>query len=217
MLKILVANQTSIIRSGLREIINNEDDFEFAGEVHSGYPAQRRCLQVQPHVAIIDSSLPGPSIPSLVDNLSSCCPKMNVLILADPAGDVDIRNLVEKGISGCLLQNEPDILIVHAIRTVGLGATWFSKCFIAELLRQESDGPQDTGEECDLTRREREVAKRVAMGLSNRQIAHSLSVKERTVEFHMTNILQKLNMDNRVAVAMYTREHIPVDLPNSRS
>ena len=208
MLKILVANQTSVIRSGLREIINKEEDLEFVGEVDSGYRAQRRCLQAQPHVVILDSSLPGPSAPSLVDNLSACCPKVNVLILADPAGDVDIRNLVEKGISGCILQNEPEILVVHAIRTVGLGAAWFSKCFIAELLRQESDRPQNTGEECDLTCREREVTKLVAMGLSNRQIAHSLSVKERTVEFHMTNILQKLNMDNRVAVAMWARDYI---------
>ncbi len=129
-------------------------------------------------------------------------------ILADLAGDIDIRNLVEKGISGCILQNEPDILITHAIRTVGLGAVWFSKCFIAELLRQELDRPQNTGEECDLTRREREVAKLVAMGLSNRQIARSLEVKERTIEFHMTNILQKLNVNNRVAVAIWARDYI---------
>ncbi|MCY4090686.1 MAG: response regulator transcription factor [Caldilineaceae bacterium] len=208
MFKILVANRTSIIRNGLREIINNEDDFEFVGEVDSGYRAQRRCLQVQPHVAVLDSSLPGPSVPSLVDNLSSYCPKMNVLILADPAGDVDIRKLVEKGIGGCILQNERDTLIAHAIRAVGLGAAWFSRCFIAELLQQESDRPQNTGEECDLTRREREVAKHVAMGLSNRQIARSLEVKERTVEFHMTNILQKLHVSNRVAVAMYARDYL---------
>ena len=208
MLKIFVANQTSIIRNGLRELINKEDDFEFAGEVGSGYQAQRRCPQMQPHVAILDSSLPGPSLPALVDNLSSRCPKIKVLILANPAGDVDIRNLIEKGISGCILQNEPDILIVHAIRTVGFGAAWFSKCFIAELLQPKSDRPQNTGEECDLTRRERDVATLVAMGLSNRQIARSLEVKERTVEFHMTNILQKLNVSNRVEVAMYARDYI---------
>lgn len=186
MLKILVASQTSIIRNGLREIINQEDDFEFVGEVDSGYRAQTRCRQVHLHVAILDSSLPGPSVPSLVDNLSSHCPKMKVLILADPAGDVDIRNLVEKGISGCILPNEPEILIAHAIRTVGLGSAWFSKCFMAELLQQESDRPQNTDEECDLTHRERDVAKLVAMGLRNKQIARSLSVTERTVEFHMT-------------------------------
>ena len=207
MLKILIADQSSLIRAGLREIVNAGDDFRFVGEVENGHMAQRRCLQVQPHVAVVDSCLPGPSITALVDNLNYGCPKLNILILTDSAGNVDIQHLVQKGISGCILQNESDILVAHAIRTVGLGAVWFSKCFVAELLQQESSRRRNSGQEDILSKRELEVAKLVAKGLSNREIAYSLELKERTIEFHMTNILQKLNMNNRVAVAMWTKEH----------
>ena len=207
MLKVFIADQSSLIRAGLREIVNAGSDFRFVGEVDNGHMAQRQCLQVQPHVAIVDSSLPGPSITALVDNLNYGCPKLNILILTDSAGNVDIQHLVQKGISGCILQNESDILVAHAIRTVGLGAVWFSKCFVAELLQHKSSRLRYSGQEDIFSKRELEVAKLVAKGLSNREIAYSLELKERTIEFHMTNILQKLNMNNRVAVAMWTKEH----------
>lgn len=206
MLKVFVAHQSSLIRAGLRAIVNAKDDFQFVGEVDSGHMAQRLCLEVQPHVAIVDSSLPGPSITALVDNLNYSCPKLNILMLTGSAGNLDMRSLVRNGIGGCILQCESDFLIAQAIRTVGLGAYWFSECFIASLLRHESGNPQSTGLEDVLTEREAEVVELVAEGLSNRQIAYSLGVKERTIEFHMTNILQKLDMNSRVSVAMWTKE-----------
>ena len=207
MLKVFIADQSSLIRAGLREIVKADDDFRFAGEVDNGHMAQRLCLQIQPHVAIVDSSLPGPSIIALVDNLYYGCPKLNILILTDSAGKLDMPNLVRKGIGGCILQSESDVLIAQAIRTVGLGAVWFSRCFITSLLQQESASTKTTDQEQVLTQREAEVVKLVAEGLSNRQIANTLRVKERTIEFHMTNVLQKLNMNNRVAVAMWAKEH----------
>lgn len=207
MFRVFIADQSALIRAGLREIVNAAGDFRFVGEVDNGYMAQRRCLHVQPHVAIVDAFLPGPEIPGLVDYLKHGCPKLNILILTDSVDTVDIQHLVQKGISGCILRKESDIQISLAIRTVGFGASWFSKCFVSELLRQDSDKHKKADQDGILTQRESEVAKLVAEGLSNREIAFSLKLKERTVEFHMTNILQKLNMNNRVAVAIWTREH----------
>lgn len=208
MLKVFVANHIPIICNGLREIINSEEDLAFVGEAETGHMAQRCCLQLQPNVAILDSSLPGPSLSSLINNLLASCPKTSLLILTDSADSVDIQFLIERGISGCILQNESDILVSQAIRTVGHGAVWFSKCFIAGFLQHSTQKDRNSNQVSDLTPRELEVIRFVAEGLSNRQIARTLSVKERTIEFHMTNILQKLNMDNRVAAAMWTRDHI---------
>lgn len=206
MLKVFNAHQSSLIRAGLRAIVNARDDFQFVGEVDNGHMAQRHCLQIQPHVAIVGSTLPGPSIAVLADSLTYGCPKLNILVLTDSAGSIDMRSLVRNGIAGCILQSESDVLITQAIRTVGLGAFWFSKCFVTSLMQQESVSPQNTDYEEVLTQREAEVVKLVAEGLSNKQIANSFGVKVRTIEFHMTNIFQKLNMDSRVAVAMWTKE-----------
>lgn len=207
MLRVFIADQSSLVRAGLRAIVDAGDDFNFVGEVDNGHMAQRLCPQVQPNVVILDPALPGPSIAALVENLRYACPKLNVLILTDSASNLDMGNLVRKGVGGCILQSESNILIAQAIRTVGLGAAWFSKCLITSLLQQASAKPQNSGQKEVLTLREAEVVELVAEGWSNRQIANSLEVKERTIEFHITNILQKLNLNNRVAVAIWEKEH----------
>ena len=205
MLKVLVAHQTSVVRCGLRAIIESESDFVLVGEVGNGYQAQRLCLQTNPHVAVIDSCLRGPTTSSLLESLFTSCPKVSILILTSSADSVNVRELVQMGVSGCILQSESENLIAQAVRTVAFGAVGFSKCFMVELMQKESDILQTRIGGSSLTSRESEVVMLVADGMSNRQIAHSLSVTERTIEFHISNVFQKLNMDSRVAVALWVK------------
>ena len=204
MLRVVIATHIPVVQNGLREIVNAQADLEFVGAIDSGYLVERYCLQFNPQVVVISSSLPGPTLPALIGNLTSRCPKAKILIFSSLTEDVNIRLLVENGASGCIDQEESNFLISSAIRTIGFGATWFSQCCTDHLIR-----PNKMISEHELTVRELETVKLLAGGLSNREIAHILKVTNRTVEFHLSNVFQKLNMNNRVSVALWAKEHIP--------
>ncbi|MDE0401801.1 MAG: response regulator transcription factor [Candidatus Poribacteria bacterium] len=202
-MKVLIANHIHVIRNGLRDILQSQANLEFVGFVETGYQLERHCLQLNPHVVILCSSLPGPSLPNLIDNMNSSCPNTRILIFSSQSEDIDLHHLVEKGARGCVVQEESNLLISCAIQTVGSGATWFSNCCVEHLIRprkQESDH--------SLTHREVETVKLLVAGLTNREIAHALNVKNRTVEFHLNNVFQKLDMNNRVSVAIWAKENI---------
>lgn len=199
----VLASHVAVICKGLRSIIEEEDDLKFVGKAENGYLAQKLCKKVQPQVVVIDASLPGPSSGSLVDNLLACGSKISILIFADSIEHIDVRALVEKGVSGCILQDEPDVLISNAIRTVGLGGIWFSKPLLDQVLEPSIGNVLNVPKQKELTCRESEVTKLIAEGLSNKEIAYHLKIKEGTVEFHVTNIFRKLNVTSRVAVATW--------------
>lgn len=203
MIKIISAYQSVLTHKKVNSIIDNEDSFLLVGEVINGYALHNLCIKTQPQLVTIESSLPGPSLSCLVDNIYSSFPRLNILIIIDSIDYNGIRKLTERGIGGCILQEGSAILFAQAMHTVGLGNVWFSKSLLVKMLQEKTNTYSNVAQNLCLTPRELEVAKLVAKGFSNKDVAKSLKIKERTIEFHVTNILQKLHIDNRVGIALW--------------
>lgn len=205
-IQLLVASSVPMIRDGLRGVIEAEADFVLVGEVDNSYAAQQVSQQTKPDVLLLHESLAGATTEALVQVLLTGQPRMKILLLADTNVGHDAHTLVTWGVGGRILLEESNLLLTQAIRTVGLGGVWFSRDFI----RMRAAGAGSVEERLvatyKLTKSELAVTRLVADGMSNKEIAALVDVKERTVEFHMTNIIQKLRVSNRTGVAVRVKE-----------
>jgi DNA-binding NarL/FixJ family response regulator len=199
MMRVLIADDHPIVRQGLVSVLEDEDDLEVVGTAETGREAVRMVGRLQPDVVLLDLEMPEldgvDAIPLLL------AARADLAILVFTAYDTDERVLgaIRAGARGYLLKGASGEEIARAIRVVNAGGSYLEPR-VANTLVAEVNSPHRAG----LTEREREVLRLVADGLPTKQIARSLSISERTVKFHVSSILRKLDADNRaqaVAVA----------------
>ncbi len=198
-IRVLIADGHPLIRAGLQSVLAGVPDMLVVGEAANGAEAQHLCQEQQPDVLLLDLHMPGPSALEMVACLFQHCPRIRVLILAASDDEADVPGLVEAGISGCLLTEEPPAAVVQAIRAVVQGGTWFSRQ-LAEKLARHSELPA-------LTQREREVLRLVVKGMTNVKVAQLLTISETTVKFHLTNLYRKLGVSTRAEAIAWVWQH----------
>ena len=202
MIRVVIADDHGIVRSGLRMLIDRQRDMEVVAEADDGVAALEHTQAQRPHVAVLDVSMPRMTGLQAAREIRSHVPDTRVLLLSMHDDERYFLEGLEAGAAGYVLKRAADTDLIGAVRTVAGGRTFLSddaqRTLMDAWLENGSPAPDDP-----LTPRELEVVKLIAEAFNNRQIARTLNVSEKTVESHRANVLSKLGMRDRVELVRY--------------
>lgn len=194
MIRVIVADDHPIVRSGIVGLIALDDDIEVVGEASDGVEAVELARSLQPDVVLMDLRMPRLTGAGATARLAEELPAVRVLVLTTYESDDDILGAIEAGASGYLLKAAPQEEIVAGIRSVAGGHTVLAPSIAATLVTRMRTA---TEERPQLSPRELEVLKLVADGLSNPSIARALFIGEATVKTHLLHVFEKLGVSDR--------------------
>ena len=206
MIRVLLADDHPLIRTGLRTSLEEDEELIVVGEARDGTDVLGLCQELSPDVLLLDLNMPGPSPVTTVYALMEQCPQVKIIVLTAYDDEVYIRKLVGLGVAGYILKDEAPETLVRAIHAALEGDTWFSRRVI-DLLATPATGSADIENDCRLTERESEVLDLLVKGRSNSQIAEALVIVEGTVKNHLVNIYQKLGVHSRAEAISWVLYH----------
>ena len=204
-IKILLAEDHKIVREGTRQLLEQSPSLEIVGEAADGLEVIRMAGELSPDVIVMDVRMPEMSGIEATRVIKTRQPGVRILILSAYDDDRYIFPLLAAGASGYLLKTSSGAELAEAIHTVHNGGTALSPRIagkvVERLTNHQSNGDRDHLE--ILTEREMEVLRAVAWGMTNKNIAASLSISTQTVQVHLRNIFNKLGVSNRSEAAVY--------------
>ena len=201
MLRILIADDHGIVRSGIKMLIDRHDGMHVVAEADDGVAAVEQTLREQPDVAILDVAMPRMTGLQAAREIKTRRPDTSVLLLSMHDDERYVFDALKTGASGYVLKRQADAELIDAIRTVAAGRSFVSAVDGDHLKRMVETGADEPNE--PLTPRELDVVKLIAEAYTNKQIAGILKVSEKTVESHRANVLAKLGMRDRVELVRY--------------
>ncbi|MFG2364050.1 response regulator [Streptomyces mirabilis] len=196
-LRLLIADDHTVVRAGLRALLEGEPDLDVIAEAGSGEEAVRLGARLTPDVVLMDLRFAGPGQGidgvEAARRLGARAPGVAVVMLTSYAGRADVVRALEAGARGYVLKAGPPEELFQAVRTAAAGSMGLAAEIVGELVGQVVDPEQD------LSHREIEVVRLLAEGRSNRAIAEALYLSEATVKTHLVRVYRKLRVDNRTA------------------
>lgn len=192
-IRVLVADDHMIVRTGIRHVVESEPDFEVVGEAASGSEALSLASRLRPDVVVLDISMPDQSGLEVAASLRSMAGPPRVLILSMHDNPEYVLESVRAGAHGYLLKDTAGTELRNAIRAVWRGESYFSPP-VASRLSAAVRGEQDHHPLDQLTSREREVLLGIVRGRTNKQVAADLGISHRTVETHRESLMRKLEI-----------------------
>ena len=198
--RVLVADDQSMVRAGFRMLLSGEPDIEVVAEASNGLEAVDKAARFDPAVVLMDIRMPELDGLEATRRILAADDTARVLILTTFDLDEYVYEALTAGASGFVLKDDPPEQLISAIRTVAAGEALLSPTVTKRVIKQFTRIPHPTPppEFDELTAREQEVFRLIASGLSNPEIAQELFISEATVKTHITHILQKLNLRDRV-------------------
>ncbi|MES2041229.1 MAG: response regulator transcription factor [Pseudomonadota bacterium] len=208
-IKILLVDDHTLFRSGMRLLLQRNPEFEVVGEAVDGLEGVKRAKQLRPDVVLMDLNMPGLSGLEAMQLIVEDLPDTAVLMLTVSEEAEDLTTALKNGARGYLLKNIEADYLTQAIKRAAAGEPVIAESMTAKLVMQFRSGLNQNNipKKEKLTPRERETMVCVARGESNKEIARNLDVAESTVKIHVQNILKKLNLTSRVQIAVYAVEH----------
>jgi two-component system, NarL family, response regulator DegU len=204
--RILLADDHPLLRSGIRrELERSAGDLEIVGEAVSGDEALDQAESLRPDLLILDVNMPGRRAVDVLQEVKQNQPDCRVLILSAYGDAATIFGMLKAGADGYVLKDDDPAVLAEAIHSVMEGRGWFSQAVLEKLVAVVREKQEDILGEA-LTKREREVLQLMNLGNTNNKIALALKTSERTVEFHVSNILRKLGVKNRQEAIAYNKE-----------
>ncbi len=205
-IRILLADDHTILRAGLRMMLNAQPDFEVVGEAQDGRQAIQEAQRLQPDVILMDITMPDMNGIEATRQIKKVLPETKVLVLTMHEHDEYVFQALRAGASGYMLKEAADTDLISALRVIQNGQFYLSptaqSVMVGDYLQRVR-----TGEEKDsyssLTEREREILKLVAEGYTNNQIAERLIISPKTVDTHRTHVMDKLNLHSRAELVKY--------------
>jgi DNA-binding NarL/FixJ family response regulator len=209
-IRVLVADDQTLVRAGFRAILEVQDDLEVVGEAEDGDEAVALARELRPDVVLMDIRMPGVDGIEATRRLLRDGDAPRILMLTTFDLDEYVYEAMKAGASGFLLKDAPRDQLVGAVRTVAAGDALLAPALVRRLIedfvRRPAPGARPPAELDDLTEREREVLTLIARGLANAEIAARLFVSEATVRTHVTHILAKLGLRDRVQAVVLAYE-----------
>ena len=204
-IRVLLADDHTIVRKGLRALLEDEADIEVIGEAEDGREAIRMVQQLLPDVVLMDLSMPGLSGLEATRQIKKRFPEVKVLILTRHANEEYVFQILRAGASGYVVKKAAPTELVLAIQSVYRGDSFLSPAIsrpvIEEYIRKAEAMVENSYDR--LTDREREVLQLIAEGHSSREIAELLHITERTVRTHRGHVMDKLDIHNIAELAQY--------------
>jgi len=199
-IRVLVADDQSMVRAGFRMLLAGEEDIEVVAEASNGLEAVERASRFRPSVVLMDIRMPELDGLTATQRILAADDSARVLILTTFDHDEYVYEALRIGASGFVLKDDPPEQLIAAIRTIAEGDALLSPSITKRVIEQfgRVPRPEPPSEVADLTPREQEILRLIAKGLSNGEIADTLVISETTVKTHVTHILQKLNLRDRV-------------------
>jgi two-component system nitrate/nitrite response regulator NarL len=209
-IRVLLVDDHTLFRSGVKSLLQRNDDFEVVGEAGDGLEGIKRARSLKPDVVLLDLHMPGVSGLEAVKVMAEEIPEVHVLMLTVSEDAQDLMDALRAGASGYLLKNIETDMLIDAIRRAAQGDSVVSQQMTAKLIqgvRAPLKSDAAITEHDKLSPRERDIMASLALGESNKEIARKLDLAESTVKIHVQNIFKKLHMSSRVQVALYAVEH----------
>jgi DNA-binding NarL/FixJ family response regulator len=203
-ISIVIADDHPILRDGLRKLLEAEEDFVVAGEACNGDETLEVAQQLSPDMLLLDLMMPGvPSLDVLRSLTARSLPTRTLLLTASIEADELIRAL-QLGARGVVMKDSASELLMKAIRVVMAGQYWIGRESVAGLMDTfRAHLTVTRGRPFGLTPREREITSAVTAGFTNKEIARRFSLSEETVKHHLTKIFGKVNVANRLELALF--------------
>lgn len=187
-------------------LINSQADMEVVAQATGGRDAVRMTQALEPHVAVLDVSMPDMGGAEAAEQIRATCPQVRVLALTRHADQGYLRQLMRAGAKGYVLKKTAADVLIHAIRTVAAGGTYVDQSLAAGLVEWAvgpGNFPEPNGRRDNLTDREAEVLKLIAWGHSNKEAAAQLGISVKTVESYKAGAVEKLQLRSRTHILRY--------------
>jgi DNA-binding NarL/FixJ family response regulator len=206
-IRVLIADDHDLFRAGLRTLLEEQQGVHVVGEAAGGAEAVQLVTESAPDVVIMDLNMPGVTGVEATRQISALAPLTRVVVLTISDQDGDVMDAILAGACGYLLKDASIDELMHGIQAAAVGESLISPAIAAKVLRRvRSTSSQPDIERTirsELSDREIEVLKLIANGKDNAQIAGELHISPKTVKNHISNILMKLQIDNRIQAAVY--------------
>ena len=207
-IRILIADDHAVVRSGLRALLGTDPDLEFAGEAQDGAETLRQVELLRPDLVLLDVTLPQESGIEIAKRLKEKHPEVLVLFLTMHEDEGLLHDALRAGAAGYVIKRAEEAEILQAIHAVSEGDLYVHPAMTRALLHQTVTSEQRRGAPVEpLTPRELDVLRLLARGNTNRQSADVLGLSVRTVENHRANLMGKLGVSSRVELVSYADEH----------
>ena len=202
MITVLIADDHAVVRSGLRLLLEANDDIEVVEEAGSADEAVRHARLYKPDVVLLDVVMPGRSGIEAVPDILAAAAGAKVLVLSMQDDPRYVREAFAAGASGYVLKEAADIEVVTAVREVAAGGRYVHPALGARMVAADAEAAS-RAEDDPLSEREREVLRLLALGHTNQEIAKMLFISVRTAETHRAHIMQKLGLSSRAELVRY--------------
>jgi two-component system, NarL family, response regulator NreC len=202
--RILLADDHTIVRQGLRKVLEEQPEWKVVAEAGDGRDAVRQAEQHKPDVAIIDVAMPLLNGIETTRQISKRVPGVRILVLSMYADEAYVTQILKAGATGYLLKDSADVDLFQAVSAVAQGKSFFSPA-VARLMLNDYVRPRgETGDRYEtLSEREREIFQLVAECKANKEIAAMLFISPSTVETHRARIMEKLDLHSAAEIALY--------------
>ena len=205
---VLLADDHPVVRAGVRAFLESEPDMVVVGEAATAYQAVSMAKELHPDVVVMDISMPGNGLEA-TRQIRSACPETQVLILTFHSQENYLLPVLKSGASGYVLKSAVDTELLNGIRVVAMGGAFLSPTdaklvvddYQVHLAREQADPMSE------LSEREREVLKLIALGYTASEAAKMLTLSPKSVETYRTRIMQKLGLHNLAAVVQFALLH----------
>lgn len=212
MIKVLLADDHSIVRAGLRRLIEESGDMAVIAEAADGREALRSVAQEMPDVAVVDISMPGLDGLEVISRLNALHPKLPVLVLTMHEEGQYVVRAIEAGAMGYITKQSAPEQLVNAIRKVLGGGRYLTDEAAEALALRVARGKQGQTALDALSMRELQVLRRLAMGNTNREIASMYGISIKTVDTYRSRLLKKLDLRNNAELSRFAIQNHLIDL-----
>lgn len=201
MVRVVVADDHPIVRSGIRELLERTVDIEVIGEASTGKEALKLVREMVPDILLLDMQLPDMQGIEVARELHQSGSTVKILVLSAHDDPYYIQELLENGAQGYLVKEEAPEVLIDAVRGIAQGQQgWISRSIAAHMVSWVRDGE---GASNRFTPREMSVLRLITEGKTNQQIAAAMGISEKTIEKHVSSIFQKIGVASRTEVAVY--------------
>lgn len=208
-IRLLLADDHAILRTGLKMFFNSQEDLTVVGEAVSGEDAVSKVQALQPDIVLLDISMPGMGGIEAVAAIKKVAPQVRIIMLTMHEGEEYLQQALREGANGYVLKKAADAELLEAIRAVAVNGVFLhpnmTQALIKAIQQEENTNTCRKGIG-NLTEREKEVLKLVALGLTNKEIGEELGVSIKTVETHKARIMEKTGCERRSALVRYAKE-----------
>jgi len=211
-IRVLIADDHSMVREGLKQLIELEEDIEVVEQAGDGKEAIEKVIKVQPDIVLLDINMPIKNGLEVLEYFNENNIQVNVLILTIHNEIEYLYRAVEIGVNGYVLKDSESDVLIKAIRSICNGESYIQPN-MASLLFKKINGELDSQVKHNkLTKREIEVLKLITKGMLNKEIADQLCISEKTVKNHVSNIFKKIEVSDRTQAAVYAIKNNLVDI-----